>query len=155
MQTYYRPFEVQDYLEVISLDLRPEDREEIEAATGREWKRALEGSLSFSDRTWVVIHKGKIEAVFGIRILSEDIAVPWFLATKKFSSFAFRFAKKSKEVIQMWKDMGFRSLMNIVYAKNLASINWLKWLGFTVTDEYIYLYDQVIPFRKFYMEWRK
>lgn len=149
MKAYYRSFKTEDYIEVLNMQLRELDIEELEAATGWAWKKALQYSVSTSRYTWVIIYRGKIEGVFGLGD-SYRIGVPWFVATNKFDSFSFAVGKQSKEIIKMFLEI-YPYLQNYVYAKHFTAIRWLRWLGFTVNNEYVWFYDKYVPFHKFTM----
>jgi hypothetical protein len=150
MRAFYRPFILEDFLAVLEMDLRQSDREEIEAATGWHWKTALQFSLQYSTRAWVIIYDNKIEAVFGLSEENPHVGVPWLVATTKFAGFSFRVARESKAVIKLMLDV-FPTLSNYVSAKHFESIRWLKWCGFTLAEDYTYLHDPRIPFIKFSM----
>jgi N-acetylglutamate synthase-like GNAT family acetyltransferase len=62
-----------------------------------------------------------------------DVAVPWMVATDRISKVRRYFVEHCKhEVDEMMA--GCRRLYNRVHRDNRISINWLKWLGFTVAD---------------------
>lgn len=151
MEAYYRPYKEEDYSEVLRMQLRELDIEELEAASGLDWKVALNHSVCYSPEMWVIIYRGKIEAIFGIGDGADEvIGVPWFVATNKFDSFSFKVGKQSKEVLKMMLSF-YPILQNYVYSKHFVAIRWLKWLGFTVSDEYVYFFDKNVPFQKFTM----
>lgn len=94
-----------------------------------------------------MIHKEQIEGVFGI----SKAGSPWFLCTDKFDEFRISFAKESKHFVQdLLEEYGF--LANFVDSRHEASIRWLKWLGFTVRDDFeLLLNDPEVPFYYFVM----
>ena len=149
MKAYYRSFKTEDYIEVLNMQLRELDIEELEAATGLNWKDAFKWSIRNSKHTWVIIYNRKIEGVFGLGD-NDCIGVPWFVATNKFDSFSFAVGKQSKEIIKMFLEI-YPYLQNYVYAKHFTAIRWLRWLGFTVNNEYVWFYDKYVPFHKFTM----
>lgn len=156
MKAYYRPFKGEDYIEVLNMQLREADKEELEAATGFYWNDALKLAVRNSRHTWVIIYRDKIEGIFGlgdgIGGLGDEIGhgIPWFVATNKFDSFSFTVGKQSKEIIKMFLKI-YPRLENYVYSKHFTAIRWLKWLGFIVSNEYVYFNDKNVPFQKFYM----
>lgn len=132
-KSYYRRYDdLTDYEEVINLQLREMDIEEVRASSGGlEPREVLKLSLIASDQVWVVIHNGKIEAVFGVTKTPTSEGIPWFLTTDKFKEFTIAFAKESKKVVQeMLKE--YKRLYNVVSANHKEAIEWLEWLGFTV-----------------------
>lgn len=151
MKTYYRPFVLDDLPEIINLRLRQADIDEIRASVGVSPAEALVSSLAWSTEAWVVIHEGKIEAVFGVSVVS-DYAIPWFLATDKFKEFRFTFAKESKKVVKELLST-YKCLSNFVSSRHKESIRWLKWLGFTVDETAPVIFqDDNVPFYQFYMK---
>lgn len=146
--TYYRPMTKEDIVDVLALDLRKADRAEAKAALNAGSADALAYSLANSVEVWVVIHLGKIEAVFGICLGG----IPWFLATDKFKEFKITFAKESKSMVKaLLRKYG--TLQNTVDSRNEDAIKWLRWLGFIVDAENeIYLYDYNVPFYSFILK---
>lgn len=131
--SYYRPYNDKiDFHKVVNLPLRELDEKEVRASSGYRPKEALTISLAISKKTWVVIHKKEIEAVFGVSRGAEG-GVPWFLSTDKFNEFTYSFAKES---IKLIKDMldEYKYLYNFVSVEHIEAIRWLKWLGFTVIE---------------------
>ncbi|MDA0798710.1 MAG: hypothetical protein O2884_08580 [Chloroflexi bacterium] len=58
---------------------------------------------------------------------------PWMLATDELERHARTFLLLSRVFLhELTDDCGFRYLHNYVDARNLISIRWLRWLGFTV-----------------------
>jgi len=67
------------------------------------------------------------------------------LATDDINKISVRFVRGSKVYIQKWLAQ-YGYLFNFVHAYNKVSIKWLKWLGFTIGDMYIFNEE---PFYKF------
>lgn len=134
MKSYYRLYQPSDFLEVTNLQLRQSDIDEIKASSGMTPKEALLEScfahLKGELKMYVVIHRGRIEGIFGVTYQG----VVWFLATDKFTEYAFRFTKVSKEVIELFLNE-HPLIFNHVSALHEESIRWLKWLGFTIETE--------------------
>lgn len=141
-----------DLDEILNLDLRQADKNEIEASLGVSWKEGLERSLDNSVITWVVIYKENIEGIFGLGQIKQ-IGVPWFLATDKFNEFKFAFARTSLEVVHKEMLRRYNKLVNFVDSRHLDSIKWLTWLGFKIDIlHHFYFYDKNIPFYMFSKE---
>lgn len=148
--THYRLIKPEDLESVYSLKLRQADIDEIKASTGHDPVGALLRSVNISERVWVVVHKGKIEGVFGVAP-SGTFGVPWFVATDKFSEFRYTFAKESKSLVKEILS-GYEALGNFVDSRHEESIRWLRWLGFTImTDNGFTLYDKAAKFYYFVM----
>lgn len=148
MVTSYRRFEPSDLEDVLSLELRQKDIDEAWAFSGIDPTLALAWSLKNSEEKWVVVHKGKIEGVFGV-VPGKGYGIPWFVATNKFNKFRITFAKTSQEVVAMLLKR-YHTLMNFVDSRHKASIRWLRWLGFDVdnTRDY-YFCSPYVPFYEF------
>lgn len=146
---HYRPLRPDDLPSVFALDLRQDDVDEIRAATGLDPEMGLLYSIAVSEHVWVVVHEGNIEGVFGVAYLNPG-AQPWFVATDKFKEFRWAFAKESKKFVKrLLDDYGF--LANYVSSKHEAAIRWLRWLGFTISEDEVFLHDEDVPFHYFYM----
>jgi hypothetical protein len=131
-ETYYRLMTDADLSEVLNMQLRPEDKEELKASTGLEPREALSLSIANSKITWVVIHKEKIAAIFGLgESQLSNVGVPWLLATEQFTEFSFKFARHCREVFKVMKSY-YPILINYVYSLNSQTIQWLVWLGFRI-----------------------
>jgi len=136
LKTYCRPITAEDMEIVHNLKLRQKDIDELYASTGLPPKEALIQCVDSLKNTWVVIHNDKIEGVFGVHgyPFNSTIGVPWFLATDEFDNFRFWFARYSITGIKIMLDE-HPILINLIDARQKDSIEWLKWLGFTVTKE--------------------
>ncbi len=152
--TFYRLMTDADYLPACEMELRDSDKAELQAATGLDWREALRKSIDYSWLTWVVIHQGKVEAVFGLGEWQSPsqvrIGIPWFLATDKFREFAYPFVRQSRRVIREMLQSA-TVLLNYVDSRHEEAIRWLRWLGFTVNTATGYqLADPHVMFYQFH-----
>jgi len=151
MRTYYRFIMSEDWPEVLRLDLRQSDKDELKAITGLEPKEALKASLEASTSTLVLVHDGKVEAVGGVTDSRKGFGIPWFLATDKFSEYRFTFVKAATVVVEAMLEM-YHSLFNVVDSRNEDAIKLLRWLGFHVdTEAEFYGDDPEVPLYPFFM----
>lgn len=71
--------------------------------------------------------------MFGVRrnSLMFNDGIPWLLGTDAVIQIGRQIIRQSKGFIRLflWK---FEYLENYVHAENVVSINWLKWMGFTI-----------------------
>lgn len=115
--------------------MRQADRDEVYAASGRSPSDALIFSLRKSSHAWTAVIDGVPEVMFGvgdINILA-GIGAPWLLGTDAVERHYVAFLRRS---------VGFRdqllrrypTMRNFVDVRNRASIRWLRWLGFTLSD---------------------
>lgn len=75
---------------------------------------------------------GKIIAMVGITTPTalSDIAYPWLLPhSENLGPYKYEFLAASKRWTQ-YQITRYSTLQNVVSAKNLAALKWLKWLGF-------------------------
>lgn len=125
----------QDDVEYLIDHARPEDVAEIDALTGSTVRQALEQIPDLIDNalTWEV--EGKVVCIFGVNPLPGPMAVGiiWLLGTEEFHKYTRRFARSCREVFEMLTK-GYHYLFNYIHSENKTSIEWLKWLGFTIGD---------------------
>jgi hypothetical protein len=74
--------------------------------------------------------------------------VPWLLATDKFDAINKRLVRSCHLQIEEMQEL-FPCLHNIIHSDNHTSINWLRWLGFSIGTV------PCGPNREFFMFWRK
>lgn len=105
------------------------------AASGRSPASALIFSLRKSSHAWVALIDGVPEVMFGVGEINvlAGIGAPWLLGTDAVERNYMAFLRLS---------VGFRdqllerypTMRNFVDVRNRASIRWLRWLGFTLSD---------------------
>lgn len=119
----------------VARNLRSSDRAELWAAYNITPGPALEWSLASSSLAWSIRFGEKAIGLFGVGAnhANPDWGSPWLLATPELESISFTFLKQSRECVQrMLERHSF--LENWVDQRNLTSIRWLKWCGFTIFD---------------------
>lgn len=113
--------------------LRHEDNVEALAMSGKSADWALRNGFRFSEKCWVAMQDDEPVAGFGVKsagILSE-VGTPWLLGTDKVREIQREFIRQSRDYVGQMLD-GYKMLENWVDARNLISIKWLRWCGFTV-----------------------
>lgn len=113
--------------------LRPADVAEIEAASGRDGEHALSEAIERGVWSEALVLDGKVEAIGGLGAVSLLFGpgIPWLLGSSKMVERARWFlAESRRQVARMLEHYG--QLQNQVDARNLASIRYLKRLGFTI-----------------------
>lgn len=119
----------------IARRMRQADRDEVFAASGRSPVGALTFSLRKSSHAWTAIIDGVPEVMFGVGELNvlAGIGAPWLLGTDAVDRHYVAFLRRS-----VWfRDQLLRrypTMRNFVDVRNRASIRWLRWLGFTLSD---------------------
>jgi len=115
--------------------MRDSDREEIWASHNLEPGIAVESSIEQSTLSWA-IRKGEYAiGVFGVGAeqVDSERGSPWLLATDELTSITIRFLRQSRGCVRdMLAQHSF--LENWVDERNVTSIKWLKWCGFTLFD---------------------
>lgn len=117
------------------LVLRDSDVQEIWASDHLTPKEALKLSLAKSILALTVEDQGEPIAMFGINPESilGNRAVVWLLASDGLDRIKRRFARHSRQFVQMMLEY-YPFLFNYVDARNQKSIEWLKFCGAKIED---------------------
>ena len=113
--------------------LRPADRDEVEAASGNV-ERVIRQSLAISDDPVAVrAADGGLIAIYGVAPvhLLSDQASPWLLGTARMQSNAKAVLRDAREYLAFARER-YPRMMNYVDARNRSSIRWLRRVGFTL-----------------------
>lgn len=115
--------------------MREADRQEVLASSGLAHDVALQMSVEASDECFAGLVDDVPICIFGVaaRSLLSETAVPWLLGTPDIESHAKPFLVQSRTVVRAWRSR-YELLENRVDARNTKSIQWLRWLGFTIHD---------------------
>jgi hypothetical protein len=138
-----------DHIPIIADNMRQADRDEVWASSGKTPGEALAFSLGKSSQAWTVLFDGVPAGMFGVgdlNILTRRGA-PWFLGTDAVEANRRAFLRHSVH----WRDQllqRYDVLMNLVDDRNTASIRWLRWLGFSLSEPFIVGFEKR-PFRLF------
>jgi len=136
----------------VAENMREADRLEVWASNHLTPEQAITGSLKRSMMAWAVVgRKGEPVAVFGVGAVSimQDVGFPWLLGTDGVLDIQMEFLKKSRYYVGEMSGL-FSQLENFVDSRNIISIKWLEWCGFTIHDEEPYGPDEMM-FRRFSM----
>lgn len=119
----------------VAIHMRQADRDEVQASSGKTPFAALEFSLERSTMAHTVLFDGVPAGIFGVGDLNllARKGSPWFLGTDLVDANAATFARASV----FWRDQllqRYDVLANLVDDRNAASIRWLRWLGFTLSE---------------------
>jgi hypothetical protein len=145
----HRVMDTTDVDRLINLDLREMDRLEVEASTGLPVHDGLRHSIELSVMVYVIEKEGIAEGLWGWAV-TDTMAVPWFLCTDKLLANKrdrINFARESRLVIEGLS--AAYDMFNFVCTENTESIEWLKWLGFTVHEDRIIELGNDLPFFMF------
>ena len=112
--------------------LRPGDRREIHAATGKrgqEYTSLLTGFES-SDICCTFITPDKEPAgIFGVCAPTNRWGRVWMFGTRSVERWPILFLKRTRVWVDLLNIM-YPLLYNVVDTRNTAHIKWLKWCGF-------------------------
>lgn len=153
---YIRLYHPSDAGEVIDLNLRQADRDELEASSELTVTENIELSLLHSEALWVIVHDlGHIIGIFGLSSTTDTngdpVGIPWLLTTDELDDFKYAFSKYSMDVVGYMLSQ-YSYLHNFVDSRNKKAIKWLRWLGFTIhTDEPKTFYNEAVTFYRFSM----
>lgn len=135
----------------VARDARQADIDELWASARVTPLEAVNKGLEWST-AFVALADGEPLCAFGIVPFSALSAsgAPWMVGTNKLEFHAVRFIKHCR--LDLAKFFGeWSRLFNVVDARNVTAIRWLKWLGFTVSEPIPYG-PFGLPFCPFFME---
>lgn len=113
-------------------DLRDADRDEITALVGGDGVfGAVEQSAVASTEAWTLVANERPIAVFGVAPADmPGVGVPWMVGTPGVARHRRAFMRLCGVYIPKMLAR-FPTLVNVVDARNLIAIGWLKRMGFT------------------------
>ena len=132
IENFIRPATLQDALD-ISIALRPEDRDEIEAGSGLTPAKGLIRSLALSTEAYTMHKDGELAGMFGVTETQhpiEGVGGVWLLATPVLVENWRPFLRYSREGL-LALHARYPALWAFADARNDLHIKWLGWLGFT------------------------
>ena len=133
----------------LASQVRPADREEIEAATGLPIGEALLLLLPGSCKASKIVHRGLVLAVFGDAEHGSGVGVPWLISTIHVEQHPREFLRVCRPAVMEMLER-HQQLLNYVDARNTVAIRWLRWLGFKFGDAVPYGHAG-LPFFQFGM----
>lgn len=138
---------------VIAANPRPEDVEEVRAASGADVLTAMLKGIRHSEKAFTGMADGVPILVGGVVLDSMvcNIGTPWMIASKELDKHAVAFIRLCREPIMEILG-GYDTLINHVDARNKRAIRWLKWIGFKVESEPKEFGLSKLPFHRFEME---
>lgn len=141
-----------DDVEFIASNLRAEDLEELRAAHGDDADpvRILHLSCRLSDRPVVAMTAaGEPLAVFGVVPVSmmDRDGRPWMMATDGAMRFRREIVRGGRYWTNLWS-FRYARLHNHVDARNVATIRWLRHIGYTIGEPVPYG-TRGLPFHPF------
>lgn len=122
-----------DHARALAPRMRAADRDEVWASGGFGPLAALERSLALSPLAWTGTVDGVPACMFGAASASllGGEGVPWLLGSDLIERHQRAFLRRNREYVRQMQ-AAFPVLRNMVDARNMTSIRWLRWLGFTI-----------------------
>jgi hypothetical protein len=120
--------------EALLADLRPADRDECDALLGPgQEQAALAKSIAQSALVWTFTIDDRVAGIFGVTPVSllGGQGLPWMLGTPAIDRHPSAFIRLNRPYIARMLAL-CPHLVNVVDARNVRSIAWLKKMGFTV-----------------------
>lgn len=119
----------------IAARMRPADRDEVFAASGKSPADALVYSLRKSSVAWTAMVDGRPELMFGVGDVNvlAGVGAPWLLGTDAVEQHYRVFLRGSRRWLEQLL-LRYAVLRNFVDDRNATSIRWLRWLGFELSD---------------------
>lgn len=119
--------------------LRDIDRLELELTrpyTGRTPAQAVAHGWGISTYRRVFMADGEPIVVYGVAPspFGDGDGCPWMVATDAIKRVPRAFLKASRSEIEAMR-LGWRDLRNATHKDNVISLQWLRWLGFRISDE--------------------
>lgn len=153
MKVAVREFEAEDTDKLLP-HIRQADRDECDALFGEgQIEDGLRKSIASSFLLWTYTVDENVAAIFGVcpaTTLMGDMGVPWLVGTPLIDRSRGAFVKLSPRYISAM-NMAFPRLLNVVDARNVKSIAWLKRMGFTLLDPVPVGVGQM-PFHPFFLD---
>jgi hypothetical protein len=136
MTPHVRP-SVKSDCRAVASRLRDADRAECEL-WGLDPEASMSVGFQFSIQPMTLIGpSGKPAAMFGVTTGGSDATI-WLLGTDEITRFPVTFLRQSKAWIEHLvvpvRNSGFRGIGNWVDMRNTKHVNWLLWVGFTLTS---------------------
>lgn len=142
-----------EMVESIAADMRQADADEVWASNHHTPLESMMIGWGLSDFSTVAINDNG-EPLVMIGLVKRDIlsgsGVVWMLGVNRAMNHKKEFFRQTKPVIDEMLTICPR-LCNMVHGKNKSSVQWLKWLGFTIDEPIPHGPDGEL-FHRFYLE---
>lgn len=150
MRIRVRRAEMKDILWVAS-HLRPEDRQEVETATGCSPDVALPASVPNCDEAYAAYLMDQPAenpcVLFGVsKDPRQQAGIVWMVCTPDIYKAPLAIIKAAKDFIALWGGQ-YGRLHNVADSRNQLHLKWLKAMGFTLGP---YYNINGVPFQHFW-----
>lgn len=130
--------------------LRTEDRDELEAASGKDATMCLTEAHAMSSTCWTALERGVPLTMFGAAPMPghPGVGVPWLVASPGLLPHAIPFLRRCAPFLDEMQ-RAYPLLVNYTDARNTVHHRWLRWLGFTIIKRHERIGAAGIPFYEF------
>lgn len=93
----------------------------------------------------ILDRKGSPVGMFGVSRASDEVGIPWLLASKGLEGIQIPFLRECRSIVG---DMNaiYPVLENFIDGRNTLHLRWIEWCGFTIVED---IFIEGIPFHKF------
>ena len=143
---HIRKAEVED-VPYLSKNLRPEDKDEIKAASGMTPEGGI-GRAVLMKEAWVGVHKEGPWVIWGHMSADPEVATVWCLATTQLSKHRAGFFRVSIS----WLDrivQQFKYLNCFTDSRNEEHHRWLKFMRFKRVGDPLFFFDPNVEFHEY------
>jgi len=146
---YVIPFET-EHAQMLVENLRASDLQEIQAMTDAPVEEVMLHSCSGGDYIRTIMFPGNtIGGIFGVgEVIQGLLGAVWLLGTPALDEKPMRLLRHSRHYVDIMNNL-YPILFNYVDARNLISIRWLMWCGFTMIKYHERMGVQHLPFYEF------
>lgn len=119
--------------EILAANLRDADMAELQAAGFDEALYPIRQSVMRSTMCWTALVDGELACIFGVTWSGPDTGSPWMLGTPVVDRHSRVLVRRTPHYIAFMLQ-AFSNLRNFVHAENIASVRWLRRMGFTLAE---------------------
>ena len=113
----------------LAVTMREEDRMEVSFSSGGSPLDALMDGYLLSDQVATIEANGRVVAIFGVCGTTGSIGCPWMLGADGLEK-CRSLLRECRTILQGYTEE-YHYLTNACWSKNVAHVDWIKWLGFT------------------------
>ena len=146
---HIRKAEVGD-IAYLSEHLRPEDKAEIKAASGRDPENGIRHAVKLKE-AWVGVHDQGPWVIWGHISTKRESATLWCLATTQISQHRAGFLRISKVWIKNLEQQ-YKHLNCFTDSRNKEHHRWLKFMGFKRIGDPLFFCDPGVEFHEYKRE---
>jgi len=131
-------------------NLRPEDKDEIKAASGRDPESGIRHAVDLQE-AWVGVHDQGPWVIWGHLVIQPKVATVWCLATTQLKEHRAVFLRVSSSWFNSFGTQ-FRSLNCFTDSRNEEHHRWLKFMRFKRIGGPLFFCDPQVEFHEYKRE---